>query len=240
MRIPGTEPDMNLVAGRLASAFHQLSGKLHDHTSGAADYTRKVGEILSDVDQRSRLPTGFTTPTPTAPAAIPTPDPTGPMMLSGRQALDDLVTRYGDRIVFHGTADPINKLEPRQMSWADGTGRQYPDGEPAICADTSYDIPMFMALFKGRTRYSYGGDTADNVTYRVKGAATEDMSGYTGHVHVMDRRHFPLVDLPAPEGWPLPLSGPRAEFRSSTEVEPFAIVKITIDDFPHPINDFDT
>ncbi|WP_157181970.1 hypothetical protein [Nocardia testacea] len=155
MRIPGTDPDMNLAAGRLASSFHQLCGKLHDHASGAADYPRKVGEIFSALGQRSRLSAEVTAPTPTAPAAIPTPDLTGPIMLSGRQALDDLVTRYGDRIVFHGTAYPVNKLEPRQTSWVDGTGRRYPDGEPALCADANCDIPMFMALFKGRTRCGY-------------------------------------------------------------------------------------
>lgn len=236
MRIPGTDPDMNLAAGRLASAFRQLCGKFHDHASGAADYTRKAGEIFSDVDQRSRLSNEFVAPTPTAPAAIPTPDPTGPVMLSGRQALDDLVARYGDRIVFHGTADPINKLEPRQMSWGDGTGRRYPDGEAAICADTSYDIPMFMALFNGRTRCGYRSDAHGHVTYQAKGAATEDVSGYTGHVHVMDRRHFQLVDLQAPKDWPKPLDAPRARgLRSTTEVEPFAIVEITVNDFPHPI-----
>ncbi|MCP9623344.1 hypothetical protein FOH10_03615 [Nocardia otitidiscaviarum] len=242
MRISSAGPEMNFVAGRLASAFHQLCGKLHDHTSGAADYTRKVGEILSGVDQRSRPSSEFSTPTPTTPvSAVPTPAPTGPALLSGRQALDDLATRYGDRIVFHGTADPLDRLEPRQMSWADGTGRRYPDGEPAICADASYDIPMFMALFKGRTRYGYGTDADGNVIYRAKGAATEDMSGYTGHVHVMDRRHFQLIDLQAPQDWPDPLNGPRTpELRSSTAVEPFAIVKVTMDDFPHPINDYDT
>lgn len=232
---------MDLATGRLAGALRQLSEKLHDHTSGAADYTRKVGDYLTDIDQRARPSNELSTPPPGGPATIPTPGPTGPVMLRGRQALDDLAARYGDRIVFHGTADPIGKLEPRQMSWADGTGRRYLDGEPAICADTSYDIPIFMALLKGRARFGYATDDGGHITYQAKGAATEDMSRYTGHVHVMDRRHFHMVDLQAPQDWPQPLNGPRTpELRSTTEVEPFAIVRVTMDDFPHPIDDYDT
>ncbi|MGY2093491.1 hypothetical protein [Nocardia gipuzkoensis] len=236
---------MKIAAERLAGAFHHLTDKLASRTSGVADNSRKVRDVFNDLDQRIAPTVDFTTDNhlniSTTPVAVPNPGRDGPVMLSGRQALDVLVARYGDRIVFHGSRDAIRKLEPRQMVWGDGTGRRYPDGEPAICAAANYDIPMFMALFKGRALYGYRTEESGAITYRAKGAATEDMSGYTGHVHVMDRQHFQMVDLQVPEGWPEPLNRPRPpELRSVTEIEPFAIVKVTIDDFPHLINDFET
>ncbi|MGW1743903.1 hypothetical protein ACWCPQ_34485 [Nocardia sp. NPDC001965] len=127
------------------------------------------------------------------------------------------------------------------MSWTDRTDCHSPDCEPALCADTSYDIPKFMALFKGRTRFGYGTDADGRVIYRVLGGVTEAMSGSIDHVHVMDRRQLELVDVQAPRDWPESLNGPRpAELRSSIDVKPFAIVEVTMYDFPHPTNDYET
>lgn len=235
------------IATRLAGDIRQLADKLHEITAGVADGSRKVGEVLADRDSRRRsaLPddtasrAGQDVSTPHA--EVPRPGEDGPLMLTGRQALDGLISRYGDSIVFHGSAEPIHRLEPRQMTWTVGTGRRYPDGAPAICVDTSYDIPMFLSLFKGRARCVYRATEDGGCSYGVEGAgAGATLGGYTGHVHVLDRQYFQEVHPDFPEGWPGPTEEPRpAELRSTTAVEPFAIVKVTTEDFPHPIDDFE-
>ena len=163
-------------------------------------------------------------------------------MLRGRRALEDLSSIYGDRIVFHGSADAIFKLEPRQMNWIDSGGRRYPDGEPAICADTRFDVPIFLALFKGRARCGYQINDAGTITYRAAIAdEPESQMRYSGHVHVLDRKHFESGELPTPTGWPEPQTGPRTpELRATGEVEPFAIVEVSMADFEHPIESLGT
>lgn len=85
MRTPGTGPDMNLPAARLAGAFHRLCGKLHNHASGAAHHTRKVGEIFSELDRRARPSAELITPARSAPVTIPTSGPAGPVMSTARE-----------------------------------------------------------------------------------------------------------------------------------------------------------
>lgn len=235
------------IATRLAGDFRQLADKLHEITAGVADGSRKVGQVLADREREGRLafpddtgsPAGRDISTPHT--AVPRSGEDGPLMLDGRQALDELISRYGDSIVFHGSAAPIHRLEPRQMTWAIGTGRRYPDGEPAICVDTSYDIPMFLSLFKGRAPCVYRATEDGGCAYGVEGpGAGTGSDGYTGYVHVLDRKYFQEVHPDYPEGWPGPTEEPRpAELRSTTAVEPFAIVKVTTGDFPHPIGDFE-
>ncbi|MFE7746383.1 hypothetical protein [Nocardia sp. NPDC057455] len=172
---------------------------------------------------------------------VPRAGANGPVMLSGREELDNLIAQYGSRIVFHGSRVPIRRLEPRQASWKDGAGGRFPDGEPAVCVDVDYDVPIFTALFKFRSS-PHGIDIhADGtLTYKVKGAGTDDWRDYTGYVHVVNKQHFELVELEVPDGWPHPLVVPRTpEWRATSEVEPFAIVKVTVEDFPHPIIDYD-
>ncbi|MEV0048022.1 hypothetical protein AB0H60_31765 [Nocardia rhamnosiphila] len=238
--------DCRQIVERLTGDFYQLSAKLNEVTTGAADTSRTVGQILGAQERKAKsLFQDAATPHRGHALAVPRPQVpqvggNGPLMLRGRRALDELVARYGDNIVFHGSAAPISRLEPRQMTWVDGTGRRHPDGEPAICADTSYDVPMFLSLFKGRVRCQYRPAEDDGFTYEIEGAATADLSGYTGHVHVMDKRHFQEIDLDYPPEWPGPFSTPRTpELRASTEVEPFAIVEVTGADFPHPLSNYD-
>ncbi|WP_282777657.1 hypothetical protein [Nocardia sp. CC201C] len=233
------------AAPRISAMYGQFPQETRVALEGA---TAKDKQLASELDRSDSGPhtdrnTAATQPDserPQSSSGVPDVDADGPLMLSGRQALEDLVARYGDRIVFHGTRDAIRTLEPRQTSWGDEAGRRYPDGPPAVCADTHFDIPIFMGLFKGRSLFAYGLDE-DGGGYKVKGAGTDDFRDLTAHVHVIDRRHFQQVELGAPEGWPHPLDVSRPpELRATTEVEPFAIVKVTMADFPYPIGDFDT
>lgn len=242
----GLPPACKEIAARLAGDFRQLAGRLHEITAGAADGSRKVGQILVDRDLSGRpaFPQGLGSHgfhgIATSDPEVPRPGEDGPVMLGGRQALDGLISRYGDRIVFHGSAEPIHRLEPRQMTWVDSAGRRYPDGEPAICVDTGYDIPMFLSLFKGRARCVYRATEDGGVSYGVEGVDTASLGEYTGYVHVLDGQYFQEVHPEFPDGWPSPAADPRpAELRSTAEVEPFAIVKVTTNDFPHPIHDFE-
>ncbi|WP_280438509.1 hypothetical protein [Nocardia carnea] len=238
--------DCRQIVERLTGDFNQLSAKLNEIITDAAETSRTVGQILDAQERKAKsLFQDAATPDRDPARAVPRPEvpqvgDDGPLMLSGRRALDELVARYGDNIVFHGSAAPISRLEPRQMTWVDRTGRRHPDGEPAICADTSYDVPMFLSLFKGRVRCQYRPTEDGGFTYNIKGADTADLGGYTGHVHVMDKRHFQEVELDYPPEWPGPFGAPRTpELRASTEVEPFAIVDVTGADFPHPVGDYD-
>ncbi|MGI5225284.1 hypothetical protein [Actinoallomurus sp. CA-142502] len=163
-----------------------------------------------------------------------------PVMLAGRRSLDRLAERYGGDIAFHGSRDYIPLLEPRQMTWYHPpSGKRFPDGAPAIGADTGYDIPTFMALFSGRRRCAYMADTDGTVKYTVGDPVTpegQDLNSLVGYVHVLERKHFETFTLDVPDGWPEPLSITRPpELRAHVPVRPLAVVKVTLDDFPHPI-----
>ncbi|MBF6226086.1 hypothetical protein IU470_13375 [Nocardia abscessus] len=232
-------------ASRVSEIHHEFPRKIRDGLDRITHTDKQLAPELDKIDPAAHMDRNTAehpeSEIPRSSAGVPEVDANGPVMLSGRQALEALVAQYGDRIVFHGTRDAIRTLEPRQTSWGDGTGRRYPDGPPAVCADTHYDIPIFMGLFKGRSLFGYGRAEDGTVAYQVKGASTDEFSDLTAHVHVIDRKHFQQVELGPPEGWPRPLDGPRTpELRSTTEVEPFAIVKVTMADFPYPISDFDT
>ncbi|MEV6432632.1 hypothetical protein [Nocardia sp. NPDC051463] len=148
-------------------------------------------------------------------------------------ALQQLVDRYGDEIVFHGSDLRLTTLEPRQATWKRGL---YLDGDPAICADKTSDIPIFMSLFK-RYETSYGPDADGTMIYRVKGLDTGDvdLDGTVGYVHVLKRSDFSEVTLPLPEGYPGPLTTRTPELRAFFPLQPLAIVEIRADDFPFPL-----
>jgi hypothetical protein len=162
-----------------------------------------------------------------------------PVELAGREALDDLARRYGDDILFHGSTRRVDVLEPRQMSWVDGAGRRYPDGKPAIAADTGYDVPIFLALFKGRRYCYYDTTTPGGTTYIVGKAMNpewKDVKKLDGYVYVLERKHFTLFTDPVPKGWSDPRVGGRMpELRAYAPVKPLAVVKVTLDDLRHRI-----
>ncbi|GLY83501.1 hypothetical protein [Actinoallomurus iriomotensis] len=168
-------------------------------------------------------------------------DPNGsPVMLAGRKSLDDLAERYGDEIVYHGSRNYIPLLEPRQMTWYyPSTGERFPDGAPAVGADAGYDIPTFMALFSGRRRCTYRASTDGTMKYTVRDPVTpegQDLDSLVGYVHVLEKRHFEILTRDIPDGWPEPLINTRPpELRAHVPVRPLAVVKVTLDDFPHPI-----
>ncbi|MCX0275166.1 hypothetical protein NLM24_31660 [Nocardia zapadnayensis] len=198
------------IVERLTGDFYQLSAKLNEITTGAAGTSRTVGQIL-DAQERKAKSLFRDAATPHRGHVLAVPRPRGTPG-GGKRAPDaQRSTSFGrtgrtlrQQHCIHGSAAPIARLEPRQMTWVDSTGRRHPDGAPAICADTA------------------------------------DLSGYTGHVHVMDKRHFQKVDLDYPPEWPGPFGTPRTpELRASTEVEPFAIVEVTSADFPHPLGNYD-
>jgi hypothetical protein len=158
------------------------------------------------------------------------------MLSGGRRALADLEARYPGRLGYHGSPVPKHILEPRVSHWGDGQGNNYPDGPPAVCADTGYDIPTYMAMYKKLG--GYRKDEAGNVEYVAVGGP-EALRGKNleGYVHVFDRGDLELQIPPAPEGWPMPVDRV-PELRSDIAVRPFAIVKVTDDDFPHSIQDW--
>lgn len=241
MQSPST--GMIFAVQRLDCAFRNLCSKLAAHTTGSARGLKTVGEVFGELEHRIGSSFDHASESRShVPPAVPEPDRNGPIMLRGRRALEDLSSIYGDRIVFHGSADAIFKLEPRQMNWIDSGGRRYPDGEPAICADTRFDVPIFLALFKGRARCGYQINDDGTITYRAAIAdEPESQMRYSGHVHVLDRKHFESGELPTPTGWPEPQTGPRTpELRATGEVEPFAIVEVSMADFEHPIESLGT
>ncbi|MGW1743702.1 hypothetical protein ACWCPQ_33460 [Nocardia sp. NPDC001965] len=236
---------MKAVTKRLADALHRYCDRLENkHTSGAADNSRTAAKIFGDTDPRT-MPIGNPIKSPTP--SLPVPGLDGPVVLSGWEALDELARTYGDRIVFHGSPVPIHTLKPRQSSWSkriedpdgDPVTVKYLDGAPAISADSEFMVPMFFALFKKRAGTGYWLNTDGTRSYRVVNTSKERAHEYTGYVHVMSSEYFNMVDLAAPEGWPDPLVRARdPELRSYEDVPVLAIVKVDLDDFPLPIQNF--
>ncbi|WP_280463237.1 hypothetical protein [Nocardia carnea] len=224
---------LNDAKARITAAVNGLTGAVRRRYGGRTHGLRtgpagELSQLDLELARRQQLSEGGRRDGEVMDSSteVPRAGESGPILLSGRRALDELVVRYGDRIAFHGSHAPIHLLEPRQTSWGDSTGRRYPDGSPAVCADADYDIPMFIALFKSRPSPN-GIDVHEDgtVDYKVAGAGSDDWSEYTGYVHVVDKTPFELVELDVPEGWPHPLVAPRTpEWRATSAVEPFAIV----------------
>lgn len=161
-------------------------------------------------------------------------------ILIGRDALRDLKEMYGSSVVYVGTMDRHPVLVPTVKQWIHAhSGRRYRDGDPAICADVDFEVPIFMALFPGRRRCAYFPDGAGKINYRVGPAITsdaEDIANLEGYVHVVERENFELFSSGPPDGWPEQLPhGRPPEMRARVSVTPLFIVKVKIDDFRLPI-----
>jgi hypothetical protein len=159
-----------------------------------------------------------------------------PPIFEGWEVLRSLHDRYGGAVVFHGSNSAIPELEPRQTFWTSSDGTPLPDGDPAVCADAEPDVPAYMALFKGKARIHYRTRLDGRIWYMVE-ASRDQVRDVVGYVHVLPREDFEEVSLPIPEGF----SGPEVVFRSPELrafhfVRPLAIVRITLEDFPHDID----
>ncbi|MEV0108499.1 hypothetical protein AB0H42_19475 [Nocardia sp. NPDC050799] len=166
-----------------------------------------------------------------AAATAPTVD--RPLMLKGVDVLQQIAARYGDSIVFHGSPLLLTRIEPRQPSWKRGL---YPDGDPAVCADKTFDIPLFMSMFKHH-EIAYEPRTEGGMVYRVKGLDTGevDLDATVGYVHILRRSDFSEVELPLPQGYPGPLTTRPPELRAFAPLQPLAVVEVRATDFPFPL-----
>ncbi|MBC6458960.1 TMEM165/GDT1 family protein [Actinomadura sp. HBU206391] len=156
--------------------------------------------------------------------------------LAGRQALEQLSKQYGDTVLYHGSPTRLTELEPRQMNWLDKDLNKYPDGKPAVCAGTCYDVPIFMALFKKRARFRYKENANGETEFIVdKASLTEGLEDLEGYVYIVRKVDFESFGGEAPEGWPGPALPRPEEYRAYDKVTPLAMVKVTIEDFPATI-----
>ncbi|MGW4071784.1 hypothetical protein [Nocardia grenadensis] len=203
------------------------------------EYKARIGQVelgvwtaqRDDVALADRIRHEFGGDPTGASSATPTGD--GPLRLKGVDTLRQIADRYGDSVVFHGSPLPLKEIEPRQSSWKRGL---YPDGDPAVCADKTIDIPMFMSMFKGR-QVSYESRPDGSMIFRVKGLDTGEVNldATVGYVHVLRRSDFSEVRLPLPEGYPGPLTTRPPELRAFTSLQPLAVVEVRATDFPSPI-----
>lgn len=138
-------------------------------------------------------------------------------------------------LLFHGSPQVINLLEPRPVYWKDPNGKLYDDSEgPVVCASNKPFIPTFMALVPREADWGYisHGDP-DARKYYVGAGFKEKFIHAEGYVMVLSAQGFESVVAPIPDGWEfeLPVGGRMPEMRTSNPVKPLYAVRVTYRDF---------
>jgi hypothetical protein len=131
--------------------------------------------------------------------------------------------------LFHGSAEPIDMLEPRQ-AYSHGVA----DGEPAICAASDLDTAIFMALnssarkallSEGKSCQSGYNNNGDSFYfYATPNLIALIQNGVEGNIHVISKEGFRKYH------------GER-EMRSTSPVQPIDVVAVQSSDFRHEIHE---
>ncbi|TAH32507.1 hypothetical protein EYC58_02890 [Candidatus Saccharibacteria bacterium] len=138
-------------------------------------------------------------------------------------------------LLFHGSPQVINLLEPRPVYWKGPKGDLYDDSiEPVVCASDKPFIATFMALVPREADWGYisKGDP-DSLRYYLEASFKQQFIQSIGYVMVLSVSGFEKVVPPIPAGWKydLPIGGRQPEMRSKNMVKPLYAIKVTYDDF---------
>lgn len=131
--------------------------------------------------------------------------------------------------VFHGTYHKLDSFEPRQAySYDSKTGRNIPDGRPAVFASVRSEPAIFHALINKAIdptpgHWSGWSSNKGNFTYRSVQSALDRLKDpqIKGYVHVFRRLEFE--------------SYRGHEFVSYKEVQPVLVIEVTAQDLPENI-----
>ena len=154
--------------------------------------------------------------------------------LNGKEALEQL-SKTGE-FVFHGSLQKLDQLEPRQQTdFNKKTGKSEPDGEPAVCATSNYEVAIFRALISSHIAKLFGVKNCFS-EFGLRGgkpyfkATLESMSlaqrpDSVGYVHVFSKKDFQPYNT--------------LESRAYHEVKPIYIIEVHGTDLPGNIEIID-
>ena len=127
--------------------------------------------------------------------------------------------------VFHGSADKLDFLEPRQAyTWKNDVKTE--DGEPAVFASIYSDISIFMALInreniKATYRSGYGFEN-NKLSFRFSKEVKDRLINLKGYLYIFNKSDFQQKN--------------QAEYISNKIVKPIKILEINETFLPKNIN----
>lgn len=124
-------------------------------------------------------------------------------------------------VVFHGSLNQIDELEPRQ---AYNNGKK--DGKPAIFATPFADIAIFRALINGdnlneESSNRFGMKDDDKIYFEATANLIKNAKKLNGKIYVFDKKSFGEL-----EG---------TQCRSHQSMTPLEVIEVTADDLPNDI-----
>ena len=151
--------------------------------------------------------------------------PTPLEIIESKERLKELETS-GDYL-FHGSPHVVSRFEPRQ-AYTEVSGREVPDGEPAVFASSEIEIPIFRSIFhdanfadiEGSFRTGFSSEDS-GVTIHANQAAMDLCKGKEGYVYVFKREGFS--------------QRANTEWMSNSSVVPVAVFHSSFEDIGLPI-----
>lgn len=129
------------------------------------------------------------------------------------------------KVVFHGSPNAIDVLEPRQASGQNEESGEYEnDGSPAVFATQFADVAIFSALIEKKDKTlenSFGIDDENNLHFLASKKLIEQAKNIVGKVYVLDKQKFDNFR--------------GLDCRSEEPVVPIEVIDVTVDDLPQNI-----